>query len=119
MGANTVTIANAAVRGAKTLWTETYDSIDVTGNPVLHTRSSGTTKAVLTKIRIDAETVASSNSVWIGDSGTKVIGKLPMLVSSMLLFEHEFKNELSFASSINIDQDNSSRVHVIAEGYDL
>ncbi len=119
MGANTVTIARSAGVGAKTLWTEIYDSVDVTANPVLHARAAGTTKAVLTKIRIDAETPVSSNSVWIGDSGTKVIGKLPMLVSSMLLFEHEFTNELSFASSINVDQDNSARVHIVAEGYDL
>ncbi len=119
MGANTVTIANSAVRGAKTLWTETYDSVDVTANPVIRARSSGTTKCVLEKIRIDAETVASSNGVWLGDSGTKILGVLPMPVSSQMFFEHTFLHPLSIASSLNIDQANSGRVHVVAEGYDL
>ena len=119
MGANTVTTGKAVV-GARTLWTISYDSVDVTGNPAVHTRSAGTVFACLTKIRIDVETDASSNSVWIGDSGTRVIGKLPMLVSSQLHFEYDFRDSpLLFASSINIDQDNSSRVHVVAEGFDI
>ncbi len=109
--ANTVTTTRIVV-GAKTLWTESYSSDDVTGNPVIRTRSANAAASYLTKVLIHASTVASSNSFWVGDSGTKVLGDIPMIVSSNVLFEANFeKNPLKFVSSINLDQDNADRIH--------